>query len=161
MLLNVFLSLLLFLALAATVQPSRTILAVLVGVIGGTLLCKYFKIGPLPKDEMSFQDFLFGALAGILFNKWNHCSHLGILINKSLSRFDPEVILLLQSKFWLKTTKGLGRDVENWFSKWHLGFSISFSYFFLLDALMLIIKFQFNWIIEEMSKIWIVNIFPI
>ena len=31
----------------------------------------------------------------------------------------------------------------------------------LLSALMLIIKFQFKWIIEEMSKISILNIFPI
>ena len=31
----------------------------------------------------------------------------------------------------------------------------------LINALMLIIKFQFNWIIEEISKIWILNIFPI
>ena len=31
----------------------------------------------------------------------------------------------------------------------------------LVSALMLIIKFQFNWIIEEMSKIWILNIFSI
>ena len=30
----------------------------------------------------------------------------------------------------------------------------------LISALMLIIKFLFNWIIE-MSKIWILNIFPI
>ena len=31
----------------------------------------------------------------------------------------------------------------------------------LISALMLIIKFLFNWIIEEMSKIWILNIFPV
>ena len=31
----------------------------------------------------------------------------------------------------------------------------------LLSTLMLIIKFQYKWIIEEMSKIWILNIFPI
>ena len=31
----------------------------------------------------------------------------------------------------------------------------------LISTLMLIIKFWFNWIIEEMSKIWILNIFPI
>ena len=33
----------------------------------------------------------------------------------------------------------------------------------LLSALMLIIKFQIKWIIEimEMSKIWILNIFPV
>ena len=36
----------------------------------------------------------------------------------------------------------------------HLGFSIgSFTYFDFISALMLIIKFQFNWIIEELSKI--------
>ena len=29
----------------------------------------------------------------------------------------------------------------------------------LLGTLMLIIKFRFNWITEEMSKIWILNIF--
>ena len=50
------------------VQPSRTILAILVEGIGGTLLCKYFEIGPLAKDEMSFEDFLFLTLVAILFN---------------------------------------------------------------------------------------------
>ena len=36
----------------------------------------------------------------------------------------------------------------------HLGFSIgSFSYFSLISALMLIIKFRFNWTIEEISKV--------
>ena len=29
----------------------------------------------------------------------------------------------------------------------------------LLSALMLIIKFRFNWIIEAMSKIWILNMY--
>ena len=33
--------------------------------------------------------------------------------------------------------------------------------FCLISALMLIIKFRFNWIIEEMSKIRLLNIFPI
>ena len=32
---------------------------------------------------------------------------------------------------------------------------------YFISALMLIIKFQFNWIIEELSKIWILKIFPI
>ena len=31
----------------------------------------------------------------------------------------------------------------------------------LISTLMLIIKLQFNWIIEEMSKILVLNIFPI
>ena len=46
--------------------------------------------------------------------EWNHFGHLGILINKILVCFHPEVILLLQSKFLLKATAGLERDVENW-----------------------------------------------
>ena len=45
-----------------------------------------------------------------------HCDlrdvHLRFRINMSLAHFDPEVVLLLQSKFLLKSTKGLGRDVE-------------------------------------------------
>ena len=48
--------------------PSGTILAVWKRVIGGTLLCKYFEIRPLVKDKMSFEDFLFVALAAILFS---------------------------------------------------------------------------------------------
>ena len=39
--------------------------------------------------------------------------------------------------------------------------SAHLAYFCLVSTLMYIIKFQFNWIIEEMSKIWILNIFPI
>ena len=31
----------------------------------------------------------------------------------------------------------------------------------LISALKLNIKFRVNWIVEEMSKIWILNIFPI
>ena len=52
-----------------------------------------------------------------------------------LTHFDPEVVLFLQSKFRLKSTKGLGRDVENWFSRWWLWwpswifYRLSFSYF--------------------------------
>ena len=37
--------------------------------MGETLLCKYFEIGTLAKDEMLFKDFfLFLALVAILFN---------------------------------------------------------------------------------------------
>ena len=42
----------------------------------------------------------------------NHCGQLGFPIDKILAGFDPEVILLLQSKIRLKATKGLERDVE-------------------------------------------------
>ena len=65
----------------------------------------------------------------------NHCGHLGFLIDTIIAGFDPEVILLLQSKFRLKAIKGLERDDENWFSRrWlrrlFLIFHVlSFSYF--------------------------------
>ena len=65
--------------------------------------------------------------------QWNYCKNLGFPIDTILARFDPEVILLLQSKFWLKakvweeTSKIYFQDGE---SGGHLGFSIgSFSYF--------------------------------
>ena len=89
----------------------------------------------------------------------NHCSHSGFPINTILARFNPEVILLLKSKLRLKLTKGLGRDIENDFQDGscggHLEFSIHsvLAILCLLGALMLIIKFQFSWIIEAMSKI--------
>ena len=35
----------------------------------GTLLCKDSEIGPLVKDEMAFEDFLFVTLAAILFSR--------------------------------------------------------------------------------------------
>ena len=53
--------------------------------------------------EMSKADFQDGGCSG----------HLRCQINKILAHFNPEVILLLQSKFRFKSTKGLGRDVEN------------------------------------------------
>ena len=52
---------------------------------------------------MSKTDFQDGSCGG----------HLGFLINTILAHFDPEVVLLLQSKFRLKLTKDLGKDVEN------------------------------------------------
>ena len=62
---------------------------------------------------MSFEDFLFLALAAILFNGVEPLWPSWISNQHNLACFDPEVILLLQSKFWLKVTKGLGKDVEN------------------------------------------------
>ena len=51
---------------------------------------------------MSKTDFQDGGCGG----------HLGFPINTILTHSDPEAVLLLQSKFWLKSTKGLERDVE-------------------------------------------------
>ena len=43
-----------------------------------------------------------------------HCGGpLGFPIDTILAHFDTEVVMLLQSKFRLKSTKGLGRDVKN------------------------------------------------
>ena len=61
--------------------------------------------------------------------------HPGFLIDTILAHFDPEVVLLLQSKFQLKSTKGSGRDVENGFTRWRLWrpswifYLLSFIYF--------------------------------
>ena len=41
------------------------------------------------------------------------CGGYLVPINTILAHFDPEIVLLQQSKFWLKSTKGLGSDVEN------------------------------------------------
>ena len=38
-------------------------------------------------------------------------SNLGFQIDTILAHFNSKVVLLLQSKFWLKSTKGLGRNV--------------------------------------------------
>ena len=54
-------------------------------------------------EKMSKIDFQDGGRGG----------HLGHPIDTILAHFDPEIVLLLQSKFRLKSTKGLGRDVEN------------------------------------------------
>ena len=72
---------------------------------------------------MSFEDFLFLALAAILFNGAEPLRHPGFPINTMLAHFDLEIILLLQSKSRLKVTKALGRDVKILFSRWRLWWS--------------------------------------
>ena len=79
-------------------------------------------------------------------------SNLGFPIDTILAHFDPEVVMLLQSKFWLKLTKGLKRAVEDFQDGGcggHLGFSICsvLDILCLLGAPMLLIKFQLNRII--------------
>ena len=55
---------------------------------------------------MSFGDFIFLALVAILFNGVETLWPSWISDQNNLARFDPYVILLLQSKFQLKATKG-------------------------------------------------------
>ena len=62
----------------------------------------------------------------------NRCGHLGFPIDTVLAHFDPEAILLLQSKFRLKATKVWEEmsktDLQDGSCGSNLGFSIgSFS----------------------------------
>ena len=86
--------------------------------------------------------------------EWNHCGHLEILINKILACFDPvateQVSAQSDQKFAKKCQKLIFKMVAVvailHFLSAHLAILC------LLCALMLIIKFPFNWIIEELSK---------
>ena len=59
-----------------------------------------------------------------LFTIYGHSGHLvqwhGTVPTYCQYPFNREVILLLQNKFLLKSTKGLWRDVKNWFLRWRL-----------------------------------------
>ena len=55
-----------------------------------------------PRTRCRLKIFYFLALVAILFNGAEPCGHLGFLIDTILACFDPEVILLLKSKFPLK-----------------------------------------------------------
>ena len=87
--------------------------------------------------------------------EWNHCGHLRILINKISACFNPvaseQVSAQSDQKFGKRCRKLIFKmaavaAILDFLSA-HLAILC------LLGALMLIIKFQFNWIIEEMSKI--------
>ena len=71
----------------------------------------YTKIQPQSFLGSGIGDFLS------LFNIYGHGGHLvqwhGTIRTNCQYPFNPEVILLLQSKFRLKSTIGLGRNVEN------------------------------------------------
>ena len=87
--------------------------------------------------------------------EWNHCGHLRIPINKSLARFDPTATEQVLDQSDQKVGKRCRKLIFKMaavaaildFLSAHLALLC------LLGALMLIIKFQFNCIIEEISKI--------
>ena len=93
------------------------------------------KSGHWPRKRCHLKIFLFLTLAAILLNGSEPQRPSRISDRHDFSSFNPEVILLLQNKFWLKATKGLQRNVENWFSRWRLWQPcwifdlLSFSYF--------------------------------
>ena len=104
-----------------SVQASRTILAILVGHWRNTSVQTFWNQAIGQGRDVVWRFSFFLALVAVLFNggkplqpSWR------FPVDTILAHFDPEVILLLQSKFLLKTTKGLGRDAENWFSRWQL-----------------------------------------
>ena len=92
---------------------------------------------------MSKTDFQDGGCGG----------HLGFPIDTILADFDPEIILLLPSKFQLKLTKGLGRDIKIIFKLavvapiWDFSMGSVLAILCLLGAPMLLTKFQLVWII--------------
>ena len=92
--------------------------------------------------EMSKTNFQDGSSGG----------HLRFLIDTILAHFDPEVVLLLQSKFWLKSTKCLGRECRKLIFKMAAVAAIlifdrlSLVILCLLGTTMFLIKFQLNWI---------------
>ena len=87
----------------------------------------------------------------------NHCGHLGFSIDTILACFDLEVILLLKSKFQLSDLRFEKRCRKLIFKMAAVVAILDFlsahlAILCLISTLMLIIKFQFKWIIEEMSK---------
>ena len=87
--------------------------------------------------------------------EWNHCGHLRISINKILARFDP----VATERDSVQSDQKFGKRCRKLIFKMAavaaiLDFlSAHLAILCLLGALMFIIKFQFIWIIEEMSKI--------
>ena len=88
----------------------------------------------------------------------NHCSHLGFPIDTILAGFEKSSFCYRasfgskQPKVWKEMSK---IDFQGGGCGGYLGFSIHsvLAILCLLGALMLIIKFQFSWIIQGMSKI--------
>ena len=143
------------------VQPSGTILAILVeGSWRNTSMQIFWNRAISQGRDVVWRFSIFSSGSHLV--PWSRT--IAAILDFRLTCFDPEVILLLQSKFRLKVTKvtkGLWRY-------WKLIFKMAVVVAILdfpsilcqLRALMLI-KFWFMWIIEEISKIWILSIFPI
>ena len=108
---------------------------------------------------MSFEDFLFVALAAILFNgvepfqpSWNSDQqNFSSFLSRSHPVATEQVSTQSDQRFWKRCQKLIFKMAAVVaildFLSGHL------ANLCLLSTLMLIIKFRFNWIIEEMSKI--------
>ena len=89
----------------------------------------------------------------------NHCGHLGFSIDTVLAYFDPEVILLLKGQVSAQSDLRFEKRCRKVIFKMAavvaiLDFLLAhLAILCLISTLMLIIKFRFDLIIEEMSKI--------
>ena len=79
--------------------------------------------------------------------EWNHCRHLEIPINKILARFNP----VATEQVLAQRDQNFGKRCQKLIFK--MAAVVAILVFYQPGTLVLIIKFQFNWIIEEMSKI--------
>ena len=127
--------------------------------IGGTLLCKYFEIRPLAKDRCRLKIFYFLALAAILFSgaeplwpSWIFDPHnFSLFRSRSHPVAKEQVSVQSDLRFEKRCRKLIFKTAAVMaildFLSAHLAILN------LISALMLLIKFRLNWIIEEMSKI--------
>ena len=108
---------------------------------------------------MSFEDFLFLALADILFNDAEPLRPSWIFDRPNFNSFWPRSHSVATGQVLAQGDQRFGKRCRKLIFKMAavaaiLDFlSAHLANLCLLSALMLIIKFRFNWIIEEMSKI--------
>ena len=127
--------------------------------MGGTLLCKYFEIGPLAKDKIWFEDLLFLVLTVILFNGAEPLWPSWISDRHNFSSFRSRSHPVATEQVYAQTDQRFGKRCRKLIFKMAAVLAIldfllvHLAILCLLSTLMLIIKFRFNWIIEEMSKI--------
>ena len=124
------------------------------------------KSGHLSRTR-SFEDFLFLTLAVILFNGAGPLRPSWISDRHNFSSFRSKSHAIATEQDSAQTDTRFGKRCRKSIFKMAavaaiLDFlSVHLAILCLLGTLMLIIKFRFNWIIEELSKMWILNIFPI
>ena len=114
------------------------------------------------KDEISFKDFLFVALAAILFNGVELLRPSLNSEQQNLACFDLVATELVSAQSDQKFGKRCRKLILKMaavvaildFLPAHLAILC------LLGALMLIIKFKFNWIIEEVQNMNSQHFFP-
>ena len=108
---------------------------------------------------MSFEDFLFLALAAILFNAVELLQQSWISNQHNFSSFRSRIHPVATEQVLAQSNQRFGKRHQKFIFKTAvveaiLDFlSAHLAILCLLGALMLIFKFQFNWIIEEMAKI--------